>query len=191
MKVETADALIVVDAQNAFLSGPDAVPGHAQIVSRLEWLIAEARAGGTPRVFLQNDGQPGAVDEPFQPGWALFFEPRADEKVIRKTKDDGFAGTDLDAFLTAHGVRTVVVCGVLSEMCVAATARSAMERGYVVVLPHDAHAAYDVPPGPGSEAVPASLAARAAEWSLGDDVRICDQPLRSASFRGRWSDWGG
>ncbi|WP_343578390.1 isochorismatase family protein, partial [Acinetobacter sp.] len=58
-------------------------------------------------------------------------------------------------------------------MCVAATARAALARGYAVLLPHDAHATYDVPAGPGSEAVPAAMSARAAEWSLGDEIQIC------------------
>ena len=48
-----------------------------------------------------------------------------------------------------------------------------MSRGYTVIIPHDGHAIYDVPPGPeGSGGVPAHLAARAAEWSLGDGVII-------------------
>lgn len=58
-------------------------------------------------------------------------------------------------------------------MCVAATARAALELGYGVLLPHDAHATYNVPAGPGSEEVPAAMAARAAEWSLGDEIVIC------------------
>ncbi|OLL76450.1 Isochorismatase [Pseudonocardia sp. Ae168_Ps1] len=46
-----------------------------------------------------------------------------------------------------------------------------------MVLPHTAHATYDVPPGPGpSEGVPAFLAARAAEWSLGDAIEIVADP---------------
>lgn len=93
--------------------------------------------------------------------------------VIRKTRDNGFDDTGLDAILTAFGVRDLAICGVLSEMCVAATARAALARGYGVLLPHDAHATYDVPAGSGSQSVPAAMAARAAEWSLGDDVRIC------------------
>ncbi len=87
--------------------------------------------------------------------------------------DDGFEHTDLEDILTRAGVRDVAISGVLSEMCVAATARSAIERGYGVLLPHDAHATYDVPAGPGSDRVPAAMAARAAEWSLGDEIRIC------------------
>jgi hypothetical protein len=30
-------------------------------------------------------------------------------------------------------------------MCVAATARTALARGFRVVLPHDGHATYDIP----------------------------------------------
>jgi nicotinamidase-related amidase len=172
-QAEAVDALIVVDVQNAFVAGPDAVPGHARLVVMVEVLLAQARSAGAPVIFLQNDGPPGAVDEPSRPGWALYFSPRSHETVVRKARDDGFDGTDLDGILTALGVRNIAICGVLSEMCVAATAREAMQLGYGVLLPHDAHATYDVPAGPGSESVPAAMAARAAEWSLGDEIRIC------------------
>nr|WP_273772476.1 isochorismatase family protein [Brucella intermedia] len=101
----------------------------------------------------------------------MFFPPQPEEIVIRKTKDNGFDGTDLDVTLKRLGVRTLAMAGTLSEMCLGATARAAMELGYGVLLPHDAHATYDVSAGPGSDGVPAAMAARAAEWSLGDEKR--------------------
>ena len=168
-----ADAALVVDVQKAFVQGPSAVPGYAMLRSAVEVLLHKARSAWAPVIFLQNDGPAGALDEPFQSGWKLHFPPLSGEVVIRKTEDDGFDGTDLDAILTAFGVKDLVICGVLSEMCVAATARAALERGYGVLLPHDAHATYDVPAGPGSQGVPAAMAARAAEWSLGDEIKIC------------------
>ncbi|WP_246703610.1 MULTISPECIES: isochorismatase family protein [unclassified Rhizobium] len=179
-----ADALLVVDVQNAFVQGPNAVPGHAMLRSVVEILLDKARSAWAPVIFLQNDGPTGAVDEPLQPGWKLHFPPLSGEVVIRKTEDDGFDGTDLNAILTAFGVKDLVICGVLSEMCVAATARGALERGYGVLLPHDAHATYDVPAGPGSQGVPAALAARAAEWSLGDEIKICAS-AREVRFKER------
>ena len=173
ISINTVDALVVVDVQNAFVSGPEAVPGHKLLISRVELLLSLARLAKAPVIFLQNDGPVGAIDEPFQPGWALFFPPQPHEKIVRKKKDNGFDGTDLHTILTGLGIRTVAMCGMLSEMCLAATARAAMEHGYGVLLPHDAHATYDVPAGPGSEGVPAAMAARAAEWSLGDEIKIC------------------
>jgi nicotinamidase-related amidase len=173
MPSTAAEALIVVDVQHAFVAEAGAVPGHRLLLRAVQKLIERARAAGVPIVFLQNDGSAGAVDEPQQPGWALFFEPVAADVVLRKSSDDGFDGTALYEWLQASRVRTLAVCGLLSEMCVAATVRAALAHGFGVVLPHDGHATYDVPPGPGgSPFVPANLAARAAEWSLGDDVEI-------------------
>lgn len=71
----------------------------------------------------------------------------------------------------------ISICGVMSEMCVAATARSALALGYLVVVAHDSHATYPVPPyRRGEPEVPAEHAARAAEWSLGDTVLIPPRP---------------
>jgi nicotinamidase-related amidase len=172
-EIRAVDALVVVDVQNGFVSGPEAVPAHDQLVSMIGVLLGEARSANAPVIFLQNDGPMGAVDEPFQPGWELFFPVHTGETVIRKANDNGFDGTGLDAVLAARGVKTIALCGMLSEMCVAATARAALAHGYGVLLPHDAHATYDVPAGPGSEGVPAAMATRAAEWSLGDEIMIC------------------
>ena len=173
MPSTAAEALIVVDVQQAFVAGAGAVPGHRVLLRAVRKLIERAHAAGVPIIFLQNDGPAGAVDEPQQPGWALFFEPAAADTVLRKANDDGFDGTRLHERLQAAQVCTLAVCGLLSEMCVAATVRAALAYGYGVVLPHDGHATYDVPPGPGgSPRVPANFAARAAEWSLGDEVEI-------------------
>lgn len=80
-------------------------------------------------------------------------------------------GTNLASVLQGHEVTTVVLAGVQSEMCVAATARGAIARGLTVVLPRPAHGTYPIPAdaadGP---AVPADLVRRVAEWSLGDAI---------------------
>jgi streptothricin hydrolase len=171
--VQQAEALLIVDMQVAFVTGNAAVPGHAGLVEAVQTAIDAARAATTPVIFLQNDGAPGTVDAPHQPGWELHFPPLTHEIVVRKTMDDGFEQTGLDDILTGLGIQTLALCGVLSEMCVAATARGAMQRRYGVILPHDGHATYDVPPGPGgSGLVPAAMAARSAEWSLGDGIII-------------------
>ncbi|KOT94707.1 isochorismatase [Streptomyces rimosus subsp. pseudoverticillatus] len=167
--------MIVVDVQSAFFEGEEAVPHAAAVQERLEDLVDRARSAGALIVHLQNDGAPGTSDEPGTKGWELHLPviPGPREVVIRKTEDDGFHETPLGDLLTGAGVRSLVVCGVMSEMCVLATARTALEREYRVVLPHDAHGTYDVPPAPGeTEGVPAAMASRVAEWALGDEVEI-------------------
>lgn len=170
--VAPVDALIVVDMQAAFVSGAGAVPGAGRLVGRTSELLDRARAAGAVVVHLQNDGPPGADDEPHTAGWELYLPVKvgAREHVIRKPRDDGFDGTPLGQRLIGAGVRSVAICGVMSEMCVQATARTALARGYRVVLPHDAHATYNIPAVPGvSDEIPAHVVSRVAAWALGDE----------------------
>jgi streptothricin hydrolase len=173
MTTAPVQCLIVVDLQTAFVTGPDAVPGAAALLAAATDLLDRARQSRSPIIHLQNDGALGAPDEAGTAGWALQIEPDAVETVIRKTGDDGFEGTGLGDVLAADDIRRVVITGLLSEMCVSATARSALKRGLDVVLPHDAHATYDIPARPGiAAAVPAATVARVAEWALGDQVEV-------------------
>lgn len=181
MESAVTHAVVVVDMQRAFVEGPGAIPTIGMVLPAVQQQIRAARAAGALVVFLQNDGGEGEPDEPYTKGWALAFEPLAVDAVVRKRHDNGFVGTDLDALLRNHHVTRLSICGVMSEMCVAATARAAIERGYEVILAHDAHGTYGVPAlAVGEPGVPAELAARAAEWSLGDEVLI---PLSSESVR--------
>jgi nicotinamidase-related amidase len=186
-------ALIVVDVQRAFVTGDHAVPAAASLLEQVTSLLAKARAAGALIVYLQNDGPAGAVDEAGTPGWQLSLpvHDSADEVVIRKTTDDGFHQSGLGELLAARGVRRVAICGAMSEMCVSATARTALTRGLEVVLPHDAHAhaTYDIPAAPGISAmVPAAVVSRVAEWALGDQVEVVAEP-RMWTLRPQAGDW--
>lgn len=187
-------ALVVVDVQRAFFAGEGAVPGARAVREAVEGMLGRAREAGALVVHLQNDGAAGADDEVGTPGWELALSLVAGDRevVVRKRHDDGFAGTSLGALLVDAGVRGIAVCGVMSEMCVSATARTALARGYGVVLPHDAHSTYDVPAAEGiGDAVPAATVSRVAEWALGDGAEIV---ARAADVRfekgGRGRDRG-
>lgn len=181
--IAVAHAVIVVDMQRAFVESPGAIPRIGTVLPAAQRQIEGAHAAGALVIFLQNDGAAGEPDQPATAGWELAIAPQPGDVVVRKRYDDGFDGTEVETVLRTHQVKTISICGVMSEMCVAATARSAMERGYEVALAHDAHGTYDVPAlASGEPGVPAALATRAAEWSLGDDVLI---PLTSESVRFR------
>ncbi|MGW0033235.1 isochorismatase family protein [Streptomyces sp. NPDC003314] len=184
VEIPPVDALLVVDVQSAFVTGAGAVPAAERLVDRTADLIARARRDGALVVHLQNDGPPGSEDEPHTPGWELHHpvEPGPLELVIRKPEDDGFRRTPLGGVLTGAGVRAVAVCGVMSEMCVQATARTALARGYRVVVPHDAHATQDVPAVPGvSETIPAATASRVAAYALGSEAEVT-APASAVTF---------
>ncbi|MFB6718626.1 cysteine hydrolase family protein [Kribbella sp. NPDC056345] len=178
------DALILVDLQTAFVTGDHAVPNASRLLDRATDLLDRARAAGAVVVHLQNDGPPGADDEIGTPGWELYLptKPGPREHIIRKPRDDGFDATPLGEVLVRAGVRSLAITGVMSEMCVHATARTALARGYHVVLPHDAHGTYDAPAVPGvSESIPAHVVSRVAAWSLGDQPHIT-HPASAVTF---------
>lgn len=184
MRAHPVEALLVVDVQSAFVTGPGAVPAADRLLERTGELIARARESGSLVVHVQNDGPPGADCEPHTPGWELHHrvEPGPAEVVIRKVRDDSFEGTALGGLLTDAGVRALVVCGMMSEMCVQATARTALELGYRVVLPPDAHATHDIPAGTGAgEAVPAATVSRVAAWALSREAETTT-PTSAVTF---------
>ena len=171
-----AQALLVVDMQCAFVVGEHAVPDAGSLRTAVNRQLENARAAGCLVVHLRNDGAPDAPDAPGTPGWHLVSDVSLGEHVLSKTKDDGFAETDLEAILRSAAVSKLSICGVMSEMCVAATARGALQRGFAVVMARDAHATYPVPEqGPRAPAVAARLVSRVAEWSLGDEPVLVDR----------------
>ncbi len=54
----------------------------------------------------------------------------------------GFANTDLDLQLKRHGIRRLIVMGLIAHTCVEATVRYAAELGYDVTMVKDATASY-------------------------------------------------
>jgi nicotinamidase-related amidase len=85
------------------------------------------------------------IGTPVWPGvedadWALdaSVADREGEIVVQKTTADPFISTDLAEQLRSRGVTTVVVCGLTTDVCVAATARGAADRDFQTVVAGDA-----------------------------------------------------
>jgi nicotinamidase-related amidase len=82
--------------------------------------------------------------EPESPEAAL--EPVLEDlstAVVAKTQYDAFYDTYLENLLRASRTEQVVVTGVMTHLCVEATARSAFMRGFAVFLPADGTATYN------------------------------------------------
>lgn len=75
-----------------------------------------------------------------EPEWAMdsSVADRPGEIVVQKTTADPFISTDLGEQLRARRVRSVVVCGLTSDVCVAATARGAADRDFETIVVEDA-----------------------------------------------------
>jgi nicotinamidase-related amidase len=88
------------------------------------------RSRGQPPRFDTKDAQ--ILDE---------LAPVGDEIVLSKTTNSAFTSTTIDFILHNMGIDSLFVCGIVTNGCVALTARDANDRGYHVVVIGDACAA--------------------------------------------------
>jgi len=68
--------------------------------------------------------------------------PLPGEAIITKHRYSAFHNTDLQTVLRANGIRTVVLAGVATNVCVETTAREAFIRDFYVVFLDDGTATY-------------------------------------------------
>jgi nicotinamidase-related amidase len=137
-------ALLLVDAQRNMLEPPSPVPGADGIRAALQMLLDRAREDNALVVHVQNEGAAGDPDEPGTPGWELVFAPSAEDLVVRKDEPDTFASNPtLAEDLKNRHVSRLVIAGMQSNYCVAATSRAGLDNGFDVILASGAHATYD------------------------------------------------
>lgn len=159
-------ALVVVDVQNDCVR-PDGwfaeqgrdVAGIQEVVPKVVALVEAARNAGVLVVFIEQTTLPANGSD--SPAWLYFktrdgrsrtdytldgswgqqtideLAVRSDEIRVRKFRPSAFHGTSLDKILRAHGVVSVVTCGVITQGCVQATTMDASFHDYYTVVASD------------------------------------------------------
>ena len=152
----SSQALLVIDMQNDFFVDDELERCREDLTKACNDLIARARDAGVPVVEVQT------VHKHDKSTWALnMLEDdqgmslagsegvqringlQAGDDVIPKTRDSAFFGTDLEQRLKESGVERLVLCGVSTESCIAATATDAYARNLRVTLVEDATASIE------------------------------------------------
>jgi nicotinamidase-related amidase len=166
-------ALVLVDFQGDYFDPAKLpIPGGPAAAGQAARLIEAFDAAGAKVVHVQHlAGSPAAPL--FAPGSAgaeivAAVRPRAGHEVVNKGLPSSFVNTELDAKLRDAGIDTVVVAGLMTHMCVDATARDAMSRGYKVIVAADACATRDLPGPDGGEAIAADAIHRSTLAALAD-----------------------
>jgi len=161
MSIEPFDpartALVVVDMQNGFCH-PDGslhAPASEAVIDDVVDLVADARDAGAEIVYTRDVHPPeqfeGAhyydeferwgehvVENSWEAELVDELDVREADHVVEKHTYDAFYGTELDGWLSAHGIDDLLICGTLANVCVLHTAGSAGLRDYRPVLVDDA-----------------------------------------------------
>jgi len=155
--------VIVVDVQNDFCHKEGAFSKldrdlstiQEQVIPRLVSFLETCRRQDLPIVFVRTihsdwtnsptwltRGEGMAKRTPIcsPESWgAEFYEvqPEAKDCVVTKHRYSGFSGTDLDLILRSRGFETIVMTGVVTNVCVETTARDGFNLNYNVVFVED------------------------------------------------------
>lgn len=152
-------ALVIIDMQHDFVAktgrvgmhygGAEPLKGAVAPVARL---LAAARRAGLVVAHSRSHRYGTAVRLDLVPrgreacdaGYDVIPElaPLPGEIVTDKWTFGAFASTDLERQLRARGVKRILLCGILTNVCVMATAVQAVDRFFRVCLVGDACAAF-------------------------------------------------
>lgn len=188
-------AVLVIDVQNDFVAdngrvGRDGVDMQPlqQAVHGINRLITAARKSNVPVFYIVVEHGAEVDQLPYQAryerrgmtpndticqtgtwGAELFdglLPPEKGEHRLVKHGYDAFQNPELESTLRKSGIKTVIVTGVVTELCVRATVASAFERGFFAIVPRE---------GTGStEPEPAHAAIESIERWYGEVVSLDD-----------------
>jgi nicotinamidase-related amidase len=147
-------ALLVIDMQRyflekgapAFLNPPDAllknVKSLVDAFRREEKLVVFTRHAHKKGEPLGQMGRWWDDDLPFEGNKYSDLTPKVkledDDIIITKTRYSALEGTGLLEILRDKGVDTVVICGVMTNVCVETTARDAFMKDFQPIVVDDA-----------------------------------------------------
>lgn len=129
-------ALIMIDLQNTYRSGLLQLSGVEEAMLEAKKLLDMARALKIPIFHIQHDAGPGSPYDTQAEIGAICKEvtPLAGEPVITKNSPNSFFDTDLDQQLKAANVKSLVLAGFMTHMCINSTAHGGFNLGYAVTV---------------------------------------------------------
>jgi nicotinamidase-related amidase len=141
-------AIVVIDMLNDFVTGSLKCERAPKIIPIIQCLLNFARKKGIPIIYT-NDTHLLGIDEEFEvwPQHAVVgtkgaevigeLKPKKGDYVIQKRRYSAFFGTYLDILLRELKVDTLVLVGLVTNVCIQNTAADAFFRGYRIIVPED------------------------------------------------------
>ena len=136
-------ALVLVDIQrDYFPEGKMEVVGAVEASGAARKLLDHFRDNKLPVIHVQHiSARPGATFFLPDTEGINFHEnvtPLTDELVVKKYFPNSFRETGLQAYLVSKGIKELVICGMMSHMCIDATVRASFDQGYACIVAYDA-----------------------------------------------------
>ena len=132
-------ALLIIDIQNDYFPGGRMeLEGSVEAAAQAAKVLSYFRESGLPVIFIQHVslGSGATFFLPDTEGVEIHssVSPRADEDVFRKHYPNSFRDTGLLDRLQGMSVKRIVICGMMTHMCVDATVRAAFDHGFECII---------------------------------------------------------
>ncbi len=142
-------ALVLIDIQKDYFEhGTMTLVGAEEASLNSMKILDKFRSEGLPVIYIQHLAtSPKATFFLPQTVGAEIHEnikPTAGEKVIIKHFPNSFRETELLEYLKGRNITDLVICGMMTHMCVDATVRAAKDFGFNCVVISDACATRDL-----------------------------------------------
>lgn len=134
-------ALLLIDIQNIyFMDGPYLLEHPEETAEIARLLLNDFRNANLPVIHVQHEFNTLAYseDKEFLNAIHKKVAPIGDEKIIHKTRPSSFYKTELDEYLANNEIDELVVCGMMSHMCIDTTVRACQDRDIKVTVIEDA-----------------------------------------------------
>jgi nicotinamidase-related amidase len=136
-------ALILIDFQNDYFPGGKMeLEGSIEASLRAGQLLSTFRRRRLPLVYVQHfSTRPGASFFILDTDGVKIHEnvhPLEHEIVIHKHYPNSFRDTGLLTYLHDEHIKRLVLCGMMTHMCIDATARAAFDHGFECLVAEDA-----------------------------------------------------
>jgi len=122
--------------------------GFQEALENVIPILEKFREDKLPVIYIQHiAARPEAgFFLPETPGAEIHPEivPQSKDKIVIKHYPNSFRETELDDYLKQSGITELVICGMMTHMCVDATTRAAKDFGYDCTVIGDACATKDM-----------------------------------------------
>ncbi len=136
-------ALLIIDVQNDYFEG-----GTCQLVNpiqaslNIKKILEQFREKNFPVIHIQHfsvrESATFFIPNSFGVQIHENVKPIKDEIVVKKNYPNSFLETNLEEILDSLNIKELVVCGMMSHMCVDSTVRAAFDKGYKCEVVYDA-----------------------------------------------------
>ena len=138
--------LLIIDMQKAIDHPSWGQRNNLNAENNISRLLSAWRLNAMPIIHIRHSSrEEKSTYRPNQDGFEFKPEvqPNNGERIITKNTNNAFINTELEAIFRRESITTLIICGVITNNSVEATARMAGDLGYETFVVSDATATFD------------------------------------------------